>query len=333
MTKQLQRLIDNNLIDLSSIMLDINNNYCMCELVSKYKLTTNILKEIAKEFCNNKIIFGGLSEKIIQNSKPLDIEELRYLYLEKDYSYADLQVIYGLTGYSLDNILRDNNIKKSRKQSALSVKQMKAKIYGLDNITNSEKGHETRIKNSGSLEESYKKGLIKQQQTCLERYGYMCAFSNPKIRSHRKKKNSGPNLKFKSLLESANVNNLKIETEFVIGLKSYDFKINQYLIEINPSATHKSTFCPFSDGKPRDKYYHQNKTKLALENGYICIHIWDWTDKDLIIKQLLENTLPNIIGFEEPRKYIYHTKENRLVDIESEDTVTIWDDGVNYSED
>ena len=331
MTKQLQRLITENIIELDSIKADIINDLCMCELVSKYKLTTTILKEIAKEFCNNKIIFGGLSEKVIQNSKPLNIEELKYLYLENDYSYADLQVIYGLTGYSLDNILRDNNIKKSRKQSALSVKQMKAKIYGLDNITNSEKGHETRIKNSGSLEESYKKGLIKQQQTCLERYGYMCAFSNPKIRSHRKKKNSGPNLKFKSLLESANINKLKIETEFVIGLKSYDFKINEYLIEINPSATHNSTFCPFSDGKPRDKYYHQNKTKLALENGYICIHIWDWTDKDLIIKQLLENTLPNIIGFEEPRKFIYDIKENKLTDNETENTVIIYDDGALFS--
>lgn len=122
MTKQLQRLITENIIELDSIKADISNDLCMCELISKYKLTTTILKEIAKEFCDNKNIFGGLSERIIQNSKPLDIEELRYLYLEKDYSYADLQVIYGLTGYQLDKLLKEHNIKKSRKQSALSVK-------------------------------------------------------------------------------------------------------------------------------------------------------------------------------------------------------------------
>ena len=40
--------------------------------------------------------------------------------------------------------------------------------------------------------------------------------------------------------------------------------------------------------------------------------------------------MPSIIGFEEPRKFIFNVKENKLVDEESDDTVIFWDDGAVY---
>ena len=43
-------------------------------------------------------------------------------------------------------------------------------------------------------------------------------------------------------------------------------------------------------GKPIDKEYHANKSKLALNNGYKCIHVWDWDDKNKIINSLKEKT-------------------------------------------
>ena len=82
MTKQLERLINKKIIKIDNIIADIDDDYCMCELVSKYKLTVSILKEISTEFCANKSIFSGLSQRVIKNSKPLDIDELKYLYLE-----------------------------------------------------------------------------------------------------------------------------------------------------------------------------------------------------------------------------------------------------------
>ena len=36
----------------------------------------------------------------------------------------------------------------------------------------------------------------------------------------------------------------------------------------------------------REKY-HFNKSKLAYENGYRCIHIWDWDDKQKVINLLI----------------------------------------------
>ena len=37
---------------------------------------------------------------------------------------------------------------------------------------------------------------------------------------------------------------------------------------------------------PKNSYYHINKTKLAIKNGYHCIHVWDWDDKNKIIELL-----------------------------------------------
>lgn len=66
----------------------------------------------------------------------------------------------------------------------------------------------------------------------------------------------------------------------------YDFKVKDFLIEINPSATHNSTYGLF-DLAPKDKNYHLNKTLAANKAGFKCIHIFDWDDKEKIINIFL----------------------------------------------
>lgn len=73
--------------------------------------------------------------------------------------------------------------------------------------------------------------------------------------------------------------------EYNIDSFSYDFKINNILIELNPTATHNSTWSPFNN--PKDIKYHFNKTKLAIDNGYRCINIWDWDDYNKILNLLI----------------------------------------------
>ena len=66
-----------------------------------------------------------------------------------------------------------------------------------------------------------------------------------------------------------------------------DFKVNNTLIEINPYATHNSTW-GIRNNPPKSSNYHQQKSKLAADNGYFCIHIFDWDDQNKII-QMLKN--------------------------------------------
>lgn len=128
--------------------------------------------------------------------------------------------------------------------------------------------------------------ILKTKQTCLEKYGVEFPCMRHEARMHGN--NSSINKKFKQLLID---NNLYINdaenVEFNILNKSFDFKVGNNLIEINPTYTHSTSINPFNR-KPIDKNYHFNKSKLARENNFRCIHVWDWDDIDKIIN-LLKN--------------------------------------------
>lgn len=147
----------------------------------------------------------------------------------------------------------------------------------------------------------------KVMTTCLERYGVPyncltpgCINANPSLISKI-------NLRFRDKLNSYGIEN---KMEFTIGKYSFDFKVGNVLLEINPTYTHNSTYST-TIGKmminPKEQDYHYNKTKLAIENGYRCIHIWDWDDEDKIIQSLL------------PRKVLY-ARNLQLKEISLEDT-------------
>lgn len=91
--------------------------------------------------------------------------------------------------------------------------------------------------------------------------------------------NSKPNEQFAKLLID---NDIDFEREFWISPYSYDFKIDNILIEINPSVTHNSTWGIYGN-EGKDKNYHLNKSKVAEDNGFRCIHIWDWDDVNKIL--------------------------------------------------
>ena len=90
-----------------------------------------------------------------------------------------------------------------------------------------------------------------------------------------------------SQLETLKELDIDNEFEFRINSRYYDIHIlnTNILIEIDPAFTHNSTFNIW-DKDLLDKNYHLNKTKLAEENNYRCIHIFDWDDKEKIINIL-----------------------------------------------
>lgn len=183
--------------------------------------------------------------------------------------------------YMMDAIVKRFDCKKSKKQSARLSWETKYHKYPEDNINNWKKGHLTRAEHSGTIQESYRLGLEKQRKTMLEKYGTECILNDASLITHRKKKMTGPNIKFASILDKNNIDYIQ---EFVVGLKSYDFKVGDNLIEINPTPTHNSYHLPYPPYKGLDSDYHLLKSQIAHDAGYRCIHVWDWDSIDKVIQ-------------------------------------------------
>lgn len=143
--------------------------------------------------------------------------------------------------------------------------------------------------NPSSYQNKIEQQLLKTKQVCLEKYGVEFTCMRQEARLHGN--NSTPNKEFKQLLIN---NNLYINdsesSEFSLENKSYDFKVGKNLIEINPTYTHSISINPFNRN-PISKDYHFNKSKIAKDNGFRCIHIWDWDDKNKIIQLLKSRDL------------------------------------------
>ena len=189
--------------------------------------------------------------------------------------------------YGVQNPMQSEEIKQKYEANYL-VK------HGVKNPFNSEtvrnKCKNTLFKrygviNSGQIESLKLQRISKQKITTpinnLEKYGmpYTCMLPNVRAMS---KNNSHPNNMFEQLLIQSN---LSYEKEFPIQNRQYDFKVSNNLIEINPFATHNSTWGIYGQ-EGMDKYYHYNKTALAKEAGYNCINVWDWDDQNKIIQLL-----------------------------------------------
>lgn len=160
------------------------------------------------------------------------------------------------------------------------------KIYGVRNPFHSyiirKRAADTRFKRYG-----YRQGwnidtMAKNNEI---KYGFKWNCQLPQCNDAltRTGKDSKVNIEFAKQLED---NNIDFEREYSIKGYTFDFKIDETLVEINPFPTHNSTWGLY--GNPKDINYHFNKTLLAKENNYRCIHIWDWDDKDKIIKSLVK---------------------------------------------
>ena len=180
--------------------------------------------------------------------------------------------------YGVENIFQDTKYIKEKlvekygsyekyiKDKQEKIKKTIKERYGVDNISQCK---ENRIK-----------AMAKMKETVRERYGLDYTVLLPQVKYRNGYSiNTKPNLNFAKMLEK---NNIEYTQEFNLVKYSYDFKVGNNLIEINPWNTHNSTInSPFN---PKPKDYHSKKTETAKENGYRCIHIWDWDDKNKIIR-------------------------------------------------
>lgn len=201
--------------------------------------------------------------------------------------------------YGADCVFASDTVKDKIKETLISK-------YGADNISKTELWKD-KISDTwkSKSEDDIKDILEKREKTCLDRYGVTATSKCPTIldkisntckerygvpffcttKSCRENSSndSVPNKTFAQILDK---NNIDYEREFVLDRKIYDFKIGNILIEINPTATHNSTW-GIHNSSPLDKKYHYEKTLLAKSNDYHCINIWDWDNVDKILKLLI----------------------------------------------
>lgn len=122
----------------------------------------------------------------------------------------------------------------------------------------------------------------KVKKTCLERYGVPYYIQTEDANRHNVYRISKLNRDFSSFLASYQIVS---EFEKYICGKFYDIIVEDIhtVLEIDPTYTHTSAgnhWCA-SGMKPE---YHLNKTILAIENGYRCIHVFDWDSWDAIVE-------------------------------------------------
>lgn len=150
-----------------------------------------------------------------------------------------------------------------------------------------------------------------KKEVFLEKYGADCAMNVPEFRekiintnrerygvdyfvqseqyrhSPLNSSDSKPNREFAKLLEERGI---EFEREFPIENRSFDFKIDRNLVEVNPYSTHNSTW-GIKGGTGKDRLYHKEKSDLAAKYGYSCLHVWDWDDREKVL-ELLQPRVP-----------------------------------------
>lgn len=133
----------------------------------------------------------------------------------------------------------------------------------------------------------------KRATTMLERYGVRYAMQNPEIKK-KAQLNSRSTSKFLKLAQVSDNAVYSDRCEQLVEMLPNDqiehgFKIADVLYELKSTDT--NTLIDFDATAYRhDKYYHRDKSQLAEENGYRCIHVFDWDDLEKIMQLLTKPT-------------------------------------------
>lgn len=162
------------------------------------------------------------------------------------------------------------------------IKQTTKAKYGAENYAKTDE-YKDRFKKTTRLHygvdnPTQSAEVIKSvSDTVKERYGVEWACQLPQVRKsyHTISK---VNKAFAELLSSTGI---AYSMERNVVNRSYDFAVanSNYLVEINPTITHNSFMSVFDkSSNGLAKNYHLDKTNLARQGGFTCLHVWDWDD-------------------------------------------------------
>lgn len=219
---------------------------------------------------------------------------------------ATMQSKYGVTNPTELSEVRDKiRNKLNSEESKNKRKSTNREIYGFDYATQNEEVKKRMeatllqnhgVKYAGQIAES----RIKCAKTCLERYGVKCSlqtdYAISKCRegfiSHIHSNNKVSKLNQEVALALQNSADVRTDFEKIVDRSWYDIEVEgtNILIEVDPSYTHPDLPNHWSPNHGLDPNYHLNKTLKAIENGYRCIHIFDWDSIDKIAMLLCKKT-------------------------------------------
>lgn len=217
--------------------------------------------------------------------KSINKEQFIDEYINQNKSREWIKSQYNLSEWTLDKIIRDFNCHKAKKQSAKIMLESKYSKYGSKEAYDKHVSEEFAkscllrygVSNPNKLDWVRKK----IEETNNQKLGVPYPCMLPEYRAHGN--DSSENKAFAALLEKYS---LTYEREFRIDKRFYDFKLGDILVEIDPTPTHNSTWGIYNTQKGLDSRYHFEKSKLARDNNFRCIHIFDWDNKDKIVALL-----------------------------------------------
>lgn len=201
-----------------------------------------------------------------------------------------------LEKYGVEHYRKDPGIQQKTKDTLI-------KHYGYDNASKVEsirkiisdklKDPEIRARYSETCMKHYgvpfpcmnPEVRAKSEETCMRKYGVPYYIMTPEYRSAQATHQIS--LINKSIAEKLQQEcDVVTEFEFKIERKLYDIHIvdSNIVIEVNPSYTHSDLPNHWCKGLPVN--YHLEKSRVAEENGYRCIHIFDWDDVSKVISML-----------------------------------------------
>lgn len=297
-------------------------------------------------------------------TQSIDIGEFTSFY--NSHNDAECREHYQLTTTMLQRFIKEHEIHKTIERFKILSYRTRLERYGDGTYRNQAKAKETKLRKYGV--ETYNNGAqisktrrsfsaerreqieAKRRATCLDKYGYEVSSQAPEVKNKASQtcqrkygvpyycmtencrknsfNNSSYNQAFATLLKERGI---AYQAEVWIGRFSYDFFLSDFniYVEIDPFAYHNVSWSPV--GEIKSPLYHQEKTLKALEVGSFCIHIFDWMKPEEILDRIqqgyYQQRSPRQV---QPRKFFYNFKLKQLSSVENSDTVTIFDDGVDY---
>lgn len=269
-------------------------------------------RNLAKNTCMEKYGVDSYSKTKEYKEKSIQTNLIKrgVKYPLQDQNVKDLMKINNLKKYGVESVFQLDEVKEKKKQTVmknlnveypLQSKEIQEKYkkyylekYGVEYAFQvdeiKQKIKETNLKKYGFTTSTKSKEVQEKSiKTCLDKYGVPYPCMTQQCREADPHTISKLN---KAFAEKLNKENIKTEFEFHLNKYSYDIKMdNNILIEINPTITHSSSdkkYIPLLRFNSKDKNYHLNKFKNAIENGYTCINIWDWDDESKILNLLKE---------------------------------------------
>lgn len=220
--------------------------------------------------------YGNISYNNVDKRKDTCLERYGVEHATQSAELKEKSINTCLTKYGVKNAAQSDAIKQKIVATMVSK-------YGVENISQLQSTKQ-KIRTTWSLksQEELDDILSRREKTCQEKYGVSSYSLTDEFQHKQRNPDSGPNKQFAQFLTEHNIEYVR---EFPVeGKRWFDFKVENNLIEINPSITHNSTWSPF--GEPISKDYHRDKSTLAENNNFRCIHIWDWDDWNKIIPLL-----------------------------------------------